>query len=260
MSREQLRIKYNFDNIDFLSYLRVKQKFLKECKIDDTETLARPFIPHHINVIFKSKKGAHDFYESLQADQKNNHIMKQSWNKDINTFINEEQWNLIFGVCLKTLQNNSLIWFQLKILCRILGTNQYLHKIGLSDSPLCSRCNTTSESILHLLSQCNESRNFWISLENLIYEKIKLRIKFNDSNIIHGYLSIDHNNIPLNTLIITAKKYISDSVTSKSRLHIMAFRHKFSNIYTEESVVSKFSEQEAKFKKPWPKWLPLVET
>ena len=86
MSCEQLRIKYNFDNIDFLSYLRVKQsvqKFLKECKRDDTETLACPFIPHHINVIFKSKKGARDFYESLQADQKNNHIMKQSWNKDL---------------------------------------------------------------------------------------------------------------------------------------------------------------------------------
>ena len=68
MSREHLQIKYNSDNIDFLSYLRVKQnvqKFLKECKIDNTETLARPFIPNHINVIFKSKKGACDFYESL---------------------------------------------------------------------------------------------------------------------------------------------------------------------------------------------------
>ena len=66
-------IKYNFNNIDFLSFLRVKQsvqKFLKECKIDDTETLTRPFIPILINVIFKSKKGAHDFYESLKADQK----------------------------------------------------------------------------------------------------------------------------------------------------------------------------------------------
>ena len=85
MSREQ--IKYNFDNIDFLSYLRIKQsvqKFLKECKIEDTETLARPFIPNYINIIFKSKKGARDFYESLQADQKNNHVMKQSWNKDLN--------------------------------------------------------------------------------------------------------------------------------------------------------------------------------
>ena len=56
MSREQLQIKYNFDNIDFLSYLRVKQsvqKFLKECKIDDTETLACPFITNHINITFK---------------------------------------------------------------------------------------------------------------------------------------------------------------------------------------------------------------
>ena len=182
--------------------------------------------------------------------------MKKSWNKNLNTFINEGQWNLIFRVCFKTLQNNSLIWFPLKILNRILGTNQYLHKIGLSDSPLCSRCNTTSKSILHLLAQYNESRNFWILLETLIYEKIKFRIKFNDSSIIHGYLFIDQNNIPLNTLIITVQKYIFDSVKYKSKLHIIAFRHKFSDIYTEQSFVSKFSEQEANFKKIWQKWLP----
>ena len=79
ISHEQLQIKYNIDNIDFLSYLRVKQsvqKFLEECKIDDTETLAHPFIPNHIDVMFKSKKGAQDCYESLQANQKNNHSMK----------------------------------------------------------------------------------------------------------------------------------------------------------------------------------------
>ena len=40
----------------------------------------------------------------------------------------------------------------------------------------------------------------------------------------------------------------------------MAFRHKFSDIYIEHSFILKFSEQEAKFKKTWQKWLPLVET
>ena len=70
---------------------------------------------------------------------------------------------------------------------------------------ICSRYNPTFESILHLSAHCNESKDIWISLENLIYEKITFRIKFNDSNIIHGYLFIDQNYIPLNTLIITVK-------------------------------------------------------
>ena len=104
MSCQQLQVKYEFDNIGFLSFLRVKQnvqKFVMECKIDDTKTLASPFINNHINVIFKSKKVDHDFYEALQAGQKNDHSMKQSWNKDLNTFINEGQWSLIFRVCFK---------------------------------------------------------------------------------------------------------------------------------------------------------------
>ena len=73
-------------------------------------------------------------------------------------------------------------------------------------------------------------------MENLIYEKTKFRIKFKDSNIIYGYL--DQNNIPRNTLIIAAKKYIFDSVKSKSQLHTIAFKHKFSYIYTEQLTIN----------------------
>ena len=55
--------------------------------------------------------------------------MKQKWSRDLNKHINEKECDLIFTICFEIVHNNNLKWFQLKILYRILGTNEYLHKI-----------------------------------------------------------------------------------------------------------------------------------
>ena len=185
--------------------------------------------------------------------------MKQRWNKDLNTFINDEQWSLIFKISFKTVYDNSLLWFQLKILYRILGTNKYLYKIGLSESPVCRRCNELPESIVHLFAQCKDARTFWNLLENLIFDKTNFRINFNDFNIIHGYLFADQNNVPLNTIIITAKKLIFECVKSKGPLHILAFKHKLAETYKEQLLVSKINAKESNFNRIWHKWLPVFE-
>ena len=43
-------------------------------------------------------------------------------------------------------------------------------------------------------------------------------------------------------------------------LTLIAFKHKFLDIHTEQLLVSKFNEQEANLEKIWQKWLPVVET
>ena len=50
----------------------------------------------------------------------------------------------------------------------ILGTNEYLNKLKISDSNLCSLCGNQSESIMHLFSDCIESNELWINVKNWI--------------------------------------------------------------------------------------------
>ena len=119
MSCEKLQSLYNLGSVNFLSYLRVKLnvlKFIKDHDLQEKDNLARPFIPNHIQIIFKSPKGVSDFYRHLISREGNNHSSKQRWSDDLNTFINEGQWNYIFRTCFKTFQNNGLIWFQMKVL------------------------------------------------------------------------------------------------------------------------------------------------
>ena len=79
MSCNQLQRLYHLDHVNFLSYLRVKLnalKFLKDNDQQDNDSLARPFIPNHIRIIFKSSKGVSDFYRCLISMEKNNHSSK----------------------------------------------------------------------------------------------------------------------------------------------------------------------------------------
>ena len=105
----------------------------------------------------------------------------------------------------------------MKVLYRILGTKQYLQKVGLSDCSLCLRCNNVSESILHSFCQSDQVKLFWETIKKYIVEKINFKIKFTDFIIICGYPLHDQNNIPINTLIIVTKKYIFETSKSGSR-------------------------------------------
>ena len=56
--------------------------------------------------------------------------------------------------------------FQFKVLHRYLATSKFLHKIGLVPSFLCTFCKRESESIEHLLIECDYSNKFWQDLIN----------------------------------------------------------------------------------------------
>ena len=96
--------------------------------------------------------------------------MKTHWEIDLEINIDADTWRLIFNICDKTVNNNYLIWFQMKLLYRILNTKSYLYKLKISDNELCNHCNR-KESILHMFVECNRVQDFWREIENLINKK-----------------------------------------------------------------------------------------
>ena len=167
--------------MDTLNFMK-NSKFLNE-------PILRPVIPHHIKIIFKSNKGAKNFYKY-----------------DFNLVIDKESWNRIFKVCHHTTPNNVLIWVQLGIIYRILGIKYYLKKVGISDSENCQRCHMFPETILHMFVDCSYVQRFWNNLAKHVSDKINYNIKFTDFTIIFGSLIIDQNSESLNNLVLISKK------------------------------------------------------
>ena len=183
--------------------------------------------------------------------------MKEKWNHDFNLVIDEESWNRIFKVCHHTTPDNVLIWFQLRIIYRILGTKYYLQKVGISDSENCPRCHTFPETILHMFVDCSYVQRFWNSLAKHVSDKINYNIKFTDFTIIFGSLINDQNSEPLNSLLLISKKYIFNTAKSNSPLTVHGLQYKLNQSFEELQYLARLSNSVEVFEKNWLKWQPV---
>ena len=75
-------------------------------------------------------------------------MTKRKWHSDIDLELNRKSWQQKFRICFKTIHNNAaLLWFQYRILHRILGTQNNLCKMGISKSSTCLLCDNDKETL-----------------------------------------------------------------------------------------------------------------
>ena len=190
-----LKDRYNL-NINFLNYYTVKSKVLgflnkyRNCvssgKLRQI-SLIRPYLPFHANIIFRISKSNH-FYKNLMQikDHKEitNHELK--WNSQLSDLIYNENWNIYYKACFKAIKDNSLVWFQYRVLFRILGTRSYLYKIKITDSNLCGLCGSHSETITHLFVECPKVKDLWTNISKWFENKLSIKIELDTPSKILG--------------------------------------------------------------------------
>ena len=66
---------------------------------------------------------------------------------------------------------------------RIYFTNSKLFKCKLSETELCSFCNNTKETILHLFFECMYSKNILLSFVSLLQEKCNISYTITSKDI-----------------------------------------------------------------------------
>ena len=119
----------------------------------------RPFVPFHILPLWKNKKGGRVFYKIATKHYENTHKMKSKWERELQLTIDEKSWISIFSLTYFSVNNNILIWFQLKLSYRILGTKEYLNKINVNNNSDCNHCQQR-ETILHMFVECDRVIDF----------------------------------------------------------------------------------------------------
>ena len=136
----------------------------------------------------------------------------------------------------------------------ILGTNEYLNKLKISDSNLCGLCGNQSESIMHLFSDCIESNELWINVKNWIKNSISYVLDLNRITKILGYITYDENFWPLNFLLLIVRNYIFTCSRHKRHLNIYNLQMIVKDKYLEQESLSKLNSQHEKFEKRWTVW------
>ena len=142
----------------------------------------------------------------LKSELPENAIPK--WNNDLKTEISREDWKIIYKQNFQFVEDPKLKNLQFRILHRIYFTNSKLFKCKLIETELCSFCNNTKETILHLFFECMFSKNILLSFVSLLQEKCNITYNITPKNIFFGPLISSLEDNIMFTCILIYKKYI----------------------------------------------------
>ena len=109
--------------------------------------------------------------------------------------------------------------------------NEKLFKMGINNSDKCSFCQSTIDSVDHMLIQCRISRDLWDSVRDWIAEIGMLNYNLSDTRIILGDME---NAVCINTIILLTKKIIYNAMKKEQKPHIAQVKNDVKKFYFEE--------------------------
>jgi hypothetical protein len=211
-SYNELKEKFNIPNFHILDYLKLKNNVkdkIKNCSCP----VKTPFIPMFLDIILCKNFNCGLMYKHLNI-QIVNEKYKQKWSQELN--IQTIEWAKCFKVCLSSKLNNSLMWFQYKIIFRILGTNYQRYKMKQIDSPNCQHCDV-AQDLIHMFVDCPLVTPIWDNIQHKLITILNWPHNLDKTTILLGYLDQEYL-IPINFILITAKYYIFQSIYNKKLL------------------------------------------
>lgn len=146
--------------------------------------------------------------------------------------------------------------FQYKILHRFLGTNSLLYKCKLKETHLCSFCNETKETILHLFWECPVVKNFWIEIRELFKNRCNVILPNTADQIILGS---EISDISINFFIVLIKYYIYSCKCTGTNLSPLGAQTMLKQTYLIEKLSSTFSQSPAVGQKINSKWANIEQ-
>jgi len=219
----------------------------------------KPYLPTHINMFKKCKKGCKLFYNILNTQDSNCANYQIKWHTILNKVFSIKEWRIINEICFHTINNNYIIWFQYRIIHRILGTKSYLFQINKAENPICNLCKLHDETIQHLLVECEYTQNLWQSVINWVRNKTEIFLQIVKQDKILGYFKNKTYKIPINTIIMVTKQYIFNNCQNNRPLNIYELQIKLNTIYQEEKYIAKLNNKEENFNTVWDIWNQMFQ-
>ena len=164
-------------------------------------------------------------------------------------------WEVIYQIPhVVTLDTKTRV-FQYKLRNRIIYTNKSLYKMKIIDSPLCTFCKISDESLEHLFCRCDFIVTFWMSVI-LWLKSLHIAIdSLNDCDIIFGLTQKRSHWLLLNHIIIAGKLVI---YYNRLKNILPSLRHLMIRLDYIESIERSIAIKNNRLKIHEGKWKPLI--
>jgi len=161
-------------------------------------------------VLFTSPKPVGTLYKILvnnYNDQPQDRVDR--WSVDLNCELDNIEWYSVIYDSYSCTNSVYLRSFIYKFAMRAIYPNYLLHKMKLSQSPLCPKCGQSNETIMHMFWECPTTKIFWRDILSWIKKILKVKIPYSKSVIlIFMELDVDITMYKLIILILTLCKLL----------------------------------------------------
>ena len=127
---------------------------------------------------------------------------------DFVNVLSDNELKNVYLLSRRCTKDTQLIEFQFKTLHRYLPTNSLLFVMGKVASNKCTFCGLYSESIMHLLFECNDVRNLWYQIETTLQRIFHSPFSLTCFDVIFGYNVKKSESLPVNLIILYVKYFI----------------------------------------------------
>ena len=235
--------------ITWLDYAKVKVSIREYLGKDNFTSIQKPSLPLNVYPLIKDKKGIRNIYTILNS-KKIEITSITKWNIKLPVILSSKNWSHIFKIANKTIMDNKFVWFQWKVIHRILGVRNLLFKMNISNKRTCGLCGMYEETIEHLFTECETSIHIWNELYTYITQYCTIPPLDNISKIF-GYMLNDSKAAAINTILLIMRYYIFQKCKYETSLCFAEFQRLLSRVFFEQELLAKLSGNIKVFNKKW---------
>ena len=179
------------------------------------------------------------------------------WEVELGIQIEKEVWEKLrmdnYYITLST----NLRYFQFRVYAKKLVTNYHRNKWDKEISPLCEFCKVCTETVLHVLVNCEFVKKLWKAIEKWVsYMYGENVILTEEVIILNNYRSKSDKKL-INTIILICKQYIYACKCCKKPIEIMEAIRRVHNMYLLEKQIAR---EEGKMEYHVRKWKKYINT
>ena len=245
-------VKTNF--LQYNGLIKSIKEYLKHIKIEIPHKESNPFIPTNIYPLLKHCNGSKVMYEILNKTNESQ-TGQVTWNKIYN--ITKDEWKVIYIFPFRVTKYPALQWFQICINHNILVTNKLLQQMKIKNDALCTFCQTSNESIVHLFWQCNKTQQFIRSVTAWL-NTFGIHCDISEKYFIFGWQEEQCFTKVLNFIILYAKYYIYLARCNKLSLSLIVFKTKLKFMFKVHKQIAYSKQEDEKFLKEWSPYQLLI--
>ena len=164
---------------------------------------------------------------------------------------NDMDWAAVYLLPQKTTIESRMRIFQHKILNNIMYLNNRLHKFGYAESPLCSRCDSETETMTRLFCHCSKTIQMWNSLSNWCKECLTLPTPEPSTAILGFCDTPDEKSKLIDHTLILFKYFIYANRNIKHAVNFYALKLFISSI---QKIEQKIAFNRKRLEKHFSKW------